>query len=125
QIVLQMVHRVIAGAIVCLAALGAWLTRGQLRWQNPLSKISLAWFGLIMFQTILGAATIWTGKSANMATAHVACGAVSLMTGAMLILLSLRGLVPVERQARAAGEKTKPSEFAAEPAVVHDVRCRL
>ena len=80
QIVLQMVHRAIAGAIVCLAALGAWLTRRQLRWQNPLSKISLAWFGLIMFQTILGAATIWTGKPANVATAHVACGALSPRT---------------------------------------------
>jgi hypothetical protein len=30
---------------------------------------------LVLTQVFLGAATIWTGKSADVATAHVACGA--------------------------------------------------
>ena len=36
----------------------------------------------------LGAATVWTGKSADVATAHVASGALSLMTGAMLAIIA-------------------------------------
>ena len=35
-------------------------------------------------QVGLGAATIWTSKAADIATAHVAVCALSLMTGAML-----------------------------------------
>src|SRR6266700_2715847 len=54
QIVLQMVHRIVALVIFCLVAIAAGLTCRQLGWQNPLSKMSLIWFGLVMFQVFLG-----------------------------------------------------------------------
>jgi cytochrome c oxidase assembly protein subunit 15 len=43
-------------------------------------------------QVFLGAATIWTGKSADIATAHVAFGALSLLLGSLLTILSFRML---------------------------------
>jgi len=109
QIALQMVHRIIALAIFGLVAIAAGLTRRQLGWQNPLSRMSLAWFGLVMFQIFLGAATIWTGKSADIATAHVACGALSLMTGALLSMIPFRGLAPVARQAKPVAKEAAQS----------------
>jgi len=121
QIVLQMVHRILAVAIFGLVAVAAGLTRHQLGWQNPLSKMSLAWFGLVVFQIFLGAATIWTGKSADIATAHVACGALSLMTGTLLSIISLGGLQPVARQAEAAAkEVTRSASFVGGPSVASD-----
>ncbi len=42
------------------------------------------WLGLILTQAILGAATILTDKAADVATAHVMLGALSLAAGAML-----------------------------------------
>src|SRR5947207_7332563 len=100
QIVLQMVHRIVALAIFGLVVLAARMTRRHLGGRHPLSKASLAWVGLVIIQIFLGAATIWTGKSADIATAHVAFGALSLMTGALLCILSFRGLAPVARQAK-------------------------
>jgi len=109
QIVLQMVHRLAALAIFFLVALAAGLTRRQLGGQHPLSKMSVAWFGLVVFQMVLGAATIWTGKSAAIATAHVACGALSLMTGTLLSIISFRGLAQVARDAKAVANEVTPS----------------
>ena len=109
QIVLQMVHRIVALAILCLVAKAAALTSHRLGWQNPLSKMSLAWFGLVMFQMFLGAATIWTGKSADIATAHVACGALLLMSGTLLSIVSFRCLQPVARRAEPGAQEMTPS----------------
>lgn len=95
QIGLQMIHRVVAALILIAVSLCAWLTKREFRWQNPLSRISLTWMFLILVQVFLGAATIWTGKSADVATAHVAVGALSLVMGAMLTLVSFRLLKPV------------------------------
>src|SRR6266542_4739261 len=95
QIVLQMLHRICALEIFCLVAMAAVLTLRQLGWHNPISKMAVAWFGLVVFQMFLGAATIWTGKSADIATAHVACGALLLMIGTLLRIISFRNLSPV------------------------------
>jgi len=60
--------------------------------QSLPGKLALTWIVLITVQIGLGAATIWTNKSADIATAHVAVGALSLATGAMLILTSPRSI---------------------------------
>src|SRR5437588_284263 len=78
QIVLQMTHRIMALAILLLVARAAWLANWRLGPHHPLAKVSGAWLGLIVGQVFLGAATIWTRKSADIATAHVAVGALSL-----------------------------------------------
>lgn len=98
QIVLQMVHRMMAATILLTVGACAWLARRQLGSQHRLSRLSSAWLWLIVAQIFLGAATIWTGKTADIATAHVACGALCLVTGALLSLISFRGLAAPARQ---------------------------
>jgi cytochrome c oxidase assembly protein subunit 15 len=122
QIVLQMLHRFVALAIFCLVVSAAVLTRQQLGWHNPLSKMAFTWLGLVVFQMLLGAATIWTGKSADIATAHVACGALLLMVGTLLSIISFCNLSPVAQQASAVAKEVTPSaSFVGGPSVASDV----
>jgi cytochrome c oxidase assembly protein subunit 15 len=86
QIALQMVHRLVALLILAGVAFSAWLTRRSLGARNPLSKMTLGWLGLIVGQAVLGAATIWSGKAADVATAHVLLGALSLASGTVISL---------------------------------------
>jgi cytochrome c oxidase assembly protein subunit 15 len=117
------VHRIVAIGILCLVGFVAWLTLRNLGWQNPLARISTAWLMLIATQFLLGAATIWTGKSADIATAHVAVGALSLMTGTMLSIISLRCLVPAAKPMRAVAKvEPKPVPFAGGANAAPDVR---
>lgn len=92
QIILQMVHRLMAVAILLTVGTCAWLARRQLGRQHRLSRLCSGWFFLIVAQIFLGAATIWTGKKADIATAHVACGALSLVLGALISIMAFRGL---------------------------------
>lgn len=98
QIGLQMAHRI--GAVLVFVAVisCAWLACRKPVRSPVLAKLSLAWLGLIFSQIALGAATIWTNKSADMATAHVAVGALSLLTGAMTVLVSSRYLAVATEQ---------------------------
>jgi cytochrome c oxidase assembly protein subunit 15 len=123
QVVLQMAHRMVAIAILCLVTGAAWLTRRKFGWQNPLARISTVWLVLIMTQILLGAATIWTGKSADIATAHVAVGALALMTGTMLSIISFRCLVPAAKPAQAAAKgESRPFPFAGGAKTAPNVR---
>ncbi|HXR48003.1 MAG TPA: COX15/CtaA family protein [Candidatus Limnocylindrales bacterium] len=90
QIILQMVHRLVALAIFVLIAACAWRTRRQLGKRDPLAKLALFWLGLILVQILLGAATIWSNKAADVATAHVLGGALSLVTGALGYIIAFR-----------------------------------
>ena len=92
QVVLQMVHRIMALAIFATVALCAWKTVRQFGWSHRLSRVAGGWFLLICAQVCLGAATIWTGKAADVATAHVAVGALSLVTGRLLSIIAFRTL---------------------------------
>jgi cytochrome c oxidase assembly protein subunit 15 len=98
QIVLQMVHRITAGLIFVMTGICAWLARRQLGARHLLSRLAAAWFLLIVAQIFLGAATIWTGKMADIATAHVACGALSLAMGGLISMISFRGRPAPARQ---------------------------
>ncbi len=118
QIVLQMAHRIVALAILLLVARAAWQANRRLSRRHPLAKVSSAWLGLIVGQVLLGAATIWTGKSAYIATAHVAFGALSLMTGAMLAIIAFRCLVPVSAREPVPAKVTP---LAAGPGVASNV----
>ena len=46
--------------------------------------MALAWPGLVAVQVTLGIYTIWTNKAADVATLHVAVGALLLVVGVML-----------------------------------------
>ncbi len=102
QIELQMAHRIAALAILMAVSLGAWRACHYLGRRHPLARLALVWFGLVLTQVFLGAATIWTGKSADVATAHVACGALCLVTGGLTSILSFRMLAAPVAQCDAA-----------------------
>ena len=98
QIVLQMVHRFTAYAIVVLMVLCCRKVRKSQAVGSPLRRFSNFWVGLILVQTALGAATIWTGKAFEIATAHVAVGALSLMNGVLFSVAAFRLLPPSQSQ---------------------------
>jgi heme a synthase len=117
QIGLQMTHRL--GAVLIFAAVAgcAWLANRQFGVRHSLGKLSSLWFVLILIQVLLGAATIWTGKSADIATAHVAVGALSLATGVLATIIARRVLVPVTAQASTVCQTNSAStSFEATPA---------
>jgi cytochrome c oxidase assembly protein subunit 15 len=90
QVVLQMVHRLVAYAIFLGVAAAAMLARKKLGGQDGLTKLAFAWLGLLGVQIGLGAATIWTNKAADVATLHVMVGALALLTGALWSLIAIR-----------------------------------
>jgi cytochrome c oxidase assembly protein subunit 15 len=102
QIGLQMVHRLDALVIFCAVTLCAIVTRRHLGPPHPLSRLALVWAGLILTQVFLGAFTIWSNKAADVATSHVVVGALSLVTGALLTIISFRVLIPVRAASLAA-----------------------
>ncbi len=107
QIILQMVHRLVALVIFCAVVICAWTARRQSGPRHPLSRLSLVWLGLILLQVALGAWTIWSNKAADIATAHVLVGALSLVTGSLLTIVSFRVLMPARAAVRAAVESEK------------------
>ncbi|EEF57103.1 COX15/CtaA family protein [Pedosphaera parvula] len=104
QIGLQMVHRILALLIFAAVAFSAWSARRQVGSKNPLSKLSLSWIGLICVQIFLGAYTIWSNKAADVATTHVLVGALSLVTGTMLTIVSFRLLIPARAATKTVAE---------------------
>jgi cytochrome c oxidase assembly protein subunit 15 len=64
-----------------------WLTPGT---APILRRWSAVWVGLVFVQFALGAFTIWTNKAADVATAHVAVGALTLVVGSLLTAMSWR-----------------------------------
>lgn len=94
QVGLQMAHRIMALMILVSVAWLAGKTRRAFR-GSRLSLVANVWLLLIFLQAALGALTIWTNKAADVATAHVALGALSLVTGLMVSILARRWLSPV------------------------------
>jgi cytochrome c oxidase assembly protein subunit 15 len=93
QIGLQMIHRLLAIAILGAVAYAAWSAWRALGGKSYLSRLALAWLGVILSQVALGAATIWSNKAADIATAHVLAGALSLAFGMILCIVSGKELM--------------------------------
>ena len=106
-VLLQMVHRLNAVAVLALVLVACVRTVRRFGWRSGFSKGAAFWTGLIICQAILGAATIWTNKAADVATAHVALGALSLVTGTSLVLWASRCFQPVARTVEPMGLVTK------------------
>jgi cytochrome c oxidase assembly protein subunit 15 len=81
QIWLQMAHRLLA--LLIAIAIIAFCLRVWRDWRGvpALSGLSISWVALVVCQIALGAWTIWSNKAADVATAHVAVGAVMLSFG--------------------------------------------
>ena len=84
QIGLQMAHRLVALAIVLLVGCVAWKARREQGAGSLPAKLAATWWGVICLQAALGVAIIWSNKAADVATAHVLCGALSLLAGTIL-----------------------------------------
>jgi heme a synthase len=119
QIFLQLAHRLVALLICGGAALCAWLARRE-RGQSVLATMSLLWFGLILVQVLLGATTLWSNKAADIATAHVLVGALSLALGTIQCIICFRGLVLAQGFARA--EALTPIPFAPHPSAAASLK---
>lgn len=90
QIWLQMVHRFLA--LIIAIAIIAFCTRV---WREPrmsmlLKRLSILWVILVFCQIALGGWVIWSNKAADVATAHVALGAVMLSFGVSISAISWR-----------------------------------
>jgi heme A synthase len=57
---------------------------------NALLRLSSWWLFLLACQITLGAWTIWSNKAADIATAHVAVGAITFGVGITLAAICLR-----------------------------------
>ncbi len=95
QVILQMVHRIVALVILVFVSLCAWQTRRQLGAKDALAKFAAFWLALVVVQIFLGAATIWTNKAADVATAHVLVGALLLVTGALWCMIASARSAPL------------------------------
>ena len=87
---LQMAHRITALFVLGAVTACAMVAVRRLGRMHVLSRAARAWIALVVIQSFLGAATIWTGKSADVATAHVAVGSVILALGGLLTIAALR-----------------------------------
>jgi cytochrome c oxidase assembly protein subunit 15 len=98
QIGLQMAHRLVALTICVVVACCCWLSRRQLGARHTVSNRALIWLGLILTQGLLGAATIWSNKAADIATAHVVVGALALASGTLLWLVGPQSAAAARRE---------------------------
>jgi cytochrome c oxidase assembly protein subunit 15 len=98
QIWLQMAHRFLA-LIIGLGIGAFWLLIRRTREKAPsfLRRLSSIWLALVITQIALGAWTIWSNKAADIATAHVAVGAITFAMGIVIsaLVLRLRSAEPV------------------------------
>lgn len=105
---IQMAHRFLAVVIlasVVHVAVRAWKTAGD----RSIRAWAAFWMAMIFIQAGLGAWTIWSHKAADVATAHMALGALSLMVG---VLLSFRLLRAADLSRAWAPEHTSVAGFA-------------
>ena len=90
QIILQMLHR-LGALLVAIAVCGAaFVSFRHATLPASIRRVGLIWPVLIVGQILLGMYAIWTHKAADVATAHVAVGAASLVTGVMWIAMLSR-----------------------------------
>jgi cytochrome c oxidase assembly protein subunit 15 len=90
QIWLQIAHRFIALLIaIAIITFCARVWR-ETRSFDALKRLSLVWVGLVFGQIALGAWVIWSNKAADVATAHVAVGAVMLSFGVSISAICWR-----------------------------------
>ncbi|HVY70879.1 MAG TPA: COX15/CtaA family protein [Verrucomicrobiae bacterium] len=114
QIQLHMAHRVGAVLTSAMVLLTAWQIRRLRGLPVAARRLGGWWAGLILAQFTLGVVTVLSNKAADIATAHVLCGALSLLTGSLLAIISLA--------ARTAPVSATSRETAASHALFADTK---
>lgn len=102
-IVLQFVHRLIA---YFLAVAIPWFSIRLAKSGSVLGRWALVWSSLVLVQITLGAWTIWSNKAADVATAHVAVGAILFLIGGLFAIICFRA----KREAEAISAKPLSSK---------------
>lgn len=87
---LHMAHRFTGAAVLALLIVTAWRSRRRLGQRHPVAQGTQLWMWLGTVQLLLGAITVWSNKSADLATAHVAVGSALLAGGGLLCILVCR-----------------------------------
>ena len=90
QIWLQMAHRLLAvviGVLVIVLCARIWRGASEI---GALRRLSIWWVILFFTQFTLGAWVIWSNKAADVATTHVAVGAIMLSFGVSAWAISWR-----------------------------------
>jgi cytochrome c oxidase assembly protein subunit 15 len=100
QIWLQLIHRF--GALLVAIGVIAFCTGAHYqRKRMMLRKLAVAWLCGVVIQIALGGWVIWSNKAADVATAHVAVGAIMFGLGITISALSWRWKhEQLERRAR-------------------------
>ena len=109
QIWLQMVHRFVA--VIIAIAIVVFCTRvlRETRDFAALKRLALLWVVLVFGQITLGAWVIWSNKAADVATAHVALGAVMLSFGVSISAICWRiSQTRVGRARRPGARRSEP-----------------
>jgi cytochrome c oxidase assembly protein subunit 15 len=117
QIWLQMIHRLVA----LLIAIGviAFSSRAwrDARHISALKKLSTWWIAFLIVQLTLGAWTIWSNKAADIATAHVAVGAIMLSFGVSISAICWRISQKAFGRARRCQSGSEPCAPHSKPVV--------
>ena len=101
QIWLQMTHRLLA-LLIAIAIIAFCLRVWRDGRGVPgVSGLSILWVALVVCQIALGAWTIWSNKAADVATAHVAVGAIMLSFGVSICAICRRVLQGQRNEKRA------------------------
>jgi heme a synthase len=90
QIWLQVAHRFLAVLIAIAVIVFCRRVWRYARGINSLRRLSVSWIVLVFCQLTLGAWTIWSNKAADVATAHVAMGAIMLSFGVSICAICWR-----------------------------------
>ncbi len=90
QIHLAYTHRLGALIVAVVLIIAAVKARRFSNGEPALSALAHGWMMLLVLQITLGAMTIWMKKPADIATLHVACGALIFLSGAVLLARTLR-----------------------------------
>lgn len=88
QIWLQMAHRFLAYTIAIAIIVFVLRVFRHVRDLLVLRRLSILWLIFVFVQITLGAWTIWSNKAADVATAHVALGAIMLSFGVTISAIS-------------------------------------
>jgi heme a synthase len=102
QIWLQMAHRLLAFIIAIAAVAFCLRVRRDAPRFSALKRLSILWVVLVVCQITLGAWIIWSNKAADIATAHVALGAIMLSFGVSISAICWR-VVAVSRHGAPGG----------------------
>lgn len=119
QIQLQMIHRL--GAMLVTLVVGATGFIAWRRWRElppGVRRLALVWPGLVAVQVTLGIYTILTNKAADVATLHVAVGALLLVCGVVLSAFFINDAKVAEFARRVVEEQEEFSPAVEEEAFV-------